>query len=239
MKPVRAPNFLPSRRLSFRWLVAVALAVFYFALLGVALFGIIHLSLLHPAFLPAVVILIFLVAPLESLLLAPLYGLQGRFHYFSALLLVTKGEGGCITLHVGTLFDYAAFFCWRDRGATASRIAVGELLRGLLAMLDELSASEMDSSCEVVAASYFFSDRTLDRLGFRLRPAPPITVLNLLMAWLGVGLRLSFVRGRLALPRLANTREAYTTLAELRTRRSAIEALLIRVEGRCSDAARL
>lgn len=224
-----APNFLPSVKPSFRWFVAGLLAVLYLLLVGAAIVGIFRTPLSHPAFLPSIALLLLLLAPLESLLLAPLYGLSGRFHYYSPLLLATEGSESRIELHVGTLFDYVMYFRWRDRGAPASRKAIHELLRGLLVMIDSIPESSDDKAREVVAASYFFSDSTLAKLGFNLRPVSRFTVVNLMTASLSVMLRLSFVRGRWTWPRFGRTREAYTSLESLRLRRPAIKALLHRL----------
>jgi hypothetical protein len=86
-----------------RWVLALALAALCFGVLG----GGFALLLLDWRFVPLVVVLPVLIAPLESLLLTPLYTLTGRFRYFSPMLFATRRRDGGLDLHAGTLFDLA------------------------------------------------------------------------------------------------------------------------------------
>ncbi len=176
--------------------------------------------------LPAAV---FLLAPLESLLLAPVFALAGRFRYYSPMLLATRRPGGGLDLHVGTLFDYVARLRWSDRGPRASRIVTADILRGLLALVDEIERGTIPADAEIVATSYFFSDRTVARLGFELRDAPAAVRHNLAAASLGIALRLSFTRGRPAFPDLRRIRQAATTAGGLAEHADEIRRLLRRL----------
>lgn len=169
-----------------------------------------------------------LLAPLESLLLTPLYTVSGRFRYYSAFLFATRGHGGRLDLHVGTLFDYILHLRWSERGPRAARHVTAELLRGLLALCNEVECGRTVPGTEIVATSYFFSDRTLARLGFTLRPPPALLVQNLVVASLSVALRLSFTRGRPAFPDLRQIRQATTTAGELLRHKETIIRVLDR-----------
>lgn len=171
-----------------------------------------------------------LLAPLESLLLTPLYALSGRFHYYSPLLFATRRTGGGLDLHVGTLFDYLLHLRWSDRGPRAARRVTEALLRGLLVLCEEMERGRMLPGTALVATSYFFSDRTLARLGFTLRRPPAMRVQNLVVASLSIALRLSFVRGRPAFPDLHQIREATTTAGELVRHKRTIIRVLRRLE---------
>lgn len=216
----------PPRHPRHRWTTAISLALLHLLVAG-ACFA---FPLLDGRWLPLLVVGPFLLAPLESLLLTPLYALTGRFRYYSPLLLATRRAGGGLDLHVGTLHDYATRFRWRDRGRRAARAVSVELLRGLLALADEVERGALPAESELVGTSYFFSDRTAARLGFELRRPPGSSQLNLMVASLSIALRLSFTRGRPAFPRLSRIRRAVTTGARLLERRREIESILRRLE---------
>ena len=208
-----------------QWAAALLLALPCIGALG-ACFA---LPVLDWRWLPLPFLALPLVAPLESLLLTPLYALSGRFRYYSPMLLATRRRAGGLDLHVGTLFDYVVRLRWSDRGPRAARIVTADLLRGLLVLAGEADRGVLPPDAELVATSYFFSDRTLARLGFELRPAPGATVQNLVLASLSIALRLSFTRGRPSFPELRRIRRAVTTAGELARHRDHIARLLDRL----------
>lgn len=165
------------------------------------------------------------VAILESLLLTPLYSLAGRFRYHSPMLLSTR-SGEELHLHVGTNFDYVTQLRWTDRGVHAQRTVLGHLLRGLIRICDEVEAGHLAPATAISATSYFFSDRSAQRLGFRTEPAAGLQLQNLLVSFLSIALRLSFTHGRLRWPDLRQARRIGTTAAELLARRPEIERML-------------
>lgn len=179
--------------------------------------------------IPLVAASVFLLAALESLLLTPLYFLIGRFCYLSPMLLATRRPGGGLDLHVGTLFDYAVRLRWSDRGPRAARIVTADVLRGLLALTEQVERGELPPDAELVATSYFFSDRTVERLGFELREVPAAVRHNLVVSSLSIAVRLSFTRGRPAFPDLRRIRQAVTTPGRLAEHSGEIRRLLRRL----------
>lgn len=214
------------RRLSrpAQWSVALLGALLF---LGIAA-GVFTTPMRDVRWLPVLLIAPFLLAPLEGLLLTPLYTLARRFIYFSPLLLGTRSRVA-LELHVGTLFDYVTYLRWRDRGARNARIVLVELLQGLLAVIAEVERGAIAPETEIRATSYFFSDRTLSRLGFRICGPSPNARLNLAVGVIGIGLRLAYVRGRFTLPDPSRVRQGTTTAGELATRASAVRGILTRV----------
>ena len=207
-----------------RWVLALALAALCFGVLGGG-----FALLLDWRFVPLVVVLPVLIAPLESLLLTPLYTLTGRFRYFSPMLFATRRRDGGLDLHAGTLFDYVMRLRWSDRGPCAARIVTVELLRGLYALAGSAEAGLLPPSAKISATSHFFGERTMRRFGFEVRQPGAGMVGNLLLAWMSIALRLSFTRGRLAFPDLRRVRQAVTTVDELAKHRDAIAHTLRRL----------
>jgi len=129
----------------------------------------------------------------------------------------------------GTLMFDPARLRWSDRGARASRIVTADILRGLLALVEEIERGALPADAHIVATSYFFSDRTVARLGFELRDAPAAVRHNLAAASLSIALRLSFTRGRPAFPDLRRIRQAATTAGRLAEHADEIRRLLRRL----------
>lgn len=209
-----------------QWVLAVLMALLCIGILGMCYV----LPLQNWRWLPLCFLVIPFIAPLESLLLTPLYALTGRFRYYSPMLLVTTSQKGVLDLHAGALFDYLMHLRWRDRGRRATRVVTVELLHGLLAITDEVAQGALPPDTRLVASSYFFSNRSLERLGFQLCPPASGVVQNLLMASLSIALRLSFTRGRLSFPKLRHIRQAATTAGVLAQHRNELEQLLLRLQ---------
>jgi hypothetical protein len=208
-----------------RWGAALALAAL-FGVLVIVPFLVVPPGVL---WLPLLLVLPGVIAPLESLLLTPLYTRLGRFHYFSPFLLATRSPGGH-DLHVGTLYDYVSRLRWRDRGARARRIVLAEMLRGLLTLCGEVEAGRVPGDARIAATSYFFSHRSARRLGFASEQPPAGYVLNLVTASLGIALRLSFTHGRARWPDLREVRRITTTAERLLQHQGEVRRMLHAIE---------
>jgi hypothetical protein len=159
----------------------------------------------------------------------PLYRLSGWFKYRSPMLLEFTPYTEFTDLHLGTSFDFYLNFRWRDRGPAARRKIFLWCLEGLLAIAEEAAFGAMPGDRKIVATSYFFNDRTIEKLGFRREKAGWDVRLNLLLALPEVALCYSFTQGRPALPPIWKASKAETTAAELAANKGKIEALLARL----------
>lgn len=208
-----------------QWFIAILLAAICLVAIGTCLF----LPLLDWRWLALTFLTLPLIAPMEGLLLTPLYTLLGRFRYYSPLLFATRRPDGGLDLHAGTLFDYAMRLRWSDRGPRAVRIVTADLLRGLLALCHETERGAIPRQARIVVSSYFFSIRSLARFGFEPNDPPAATVLNLVLASVGVAIRLSFIRGWPTFPNLRKTRQGVTSAERLRQHEDEIRRLLQRL----------
>ena len=90
-----------------------------------------------------------------------------------------------------------------------------DLLRGLLAIVEDVEEGVLSPDTKIVGTSYFFRRRTMARFGFEPQPPAKIEVLNLAMARLSIALRLSFTRGRFTLPDLKHIQQIVTSGRQL------------------------
>ena len=215
-------GYLPQ---SAQWVIAFLLAGLCLGAVGTCLF----LPVLDWRWFPLTLLSLPFIAPLESLLLTPLYTLLGRFHYYSPLLFTTRRSDGGFDLHAGTLFDYVTRLRWSDRGPRAVRIVTADILRGLLALCDEAERGTLPPDTRIVASSYFFNDHSLARFGFELSRPTAATVLNLVLASVSIAIRLSFTRGRPSFPNLRKTRQGIISAGRLGQHQEEIRRLLQRL----------
>ncbi len=177
------------------------------------------------AWLVAALLLLPLIPVLESLLLTPLYRLNGRFVYYSTTLFVTRSDKG-LQLHAGTLYDYLTLLRRHRLGRTMQRKLTQQLLQGLLGLCDDIAQGHIPPDTVVSATSYFFSDRSASRLGFSAADVSVTERFNLMTAALSLAVRLSISKGRVSWPDLNKIRQMQTTAANLLAHRATIERLL-------------
>lgn len=210
-------SYITSKTLLLQWCFPILLIGVFLFLLGLP-----FLCLPKGVYwLCAAILLLPLIPVLESFLLTPAYALVGRFTYYSPLLLATKSAQG-LDLHVGTLYDYITQLRWSERGVQSQRHAMLLILQGLLSICDEVAEGRLSAQNEITATSYFFSNRSVEKLGFTLKSGSFEVKLNLALVYLSLVLRLSFIKGRWCLPDLKRIRCIHTTAGELLQQRSRI-----------------
>jgi hypothetical protein len=158
--------------------------------------------------------------PVIQASITPICTLTGYYRYYSPMLLSFGSSGVSIGLHVGTWWDLA--FLVGFTGPRSSRQVLIALLDGLIAVADDVANGAIDPDTAITGTSYFFSERTLQRMGFQsMRPA---LFWRIILAFSIVDLssQVSFLRGRLTVARVWRVRAATTTGAELLAHRDAI-----------------
>lgn len=177
------------------------------------------------------ILLLPIIPVLESFLLTPAYTLSGRFHYYSPFLFATTSPQG-IDLHMGTLYDYTTRLRWSERGIQSQRHAMQLILQGFLSICDAVAEGRLSSKTNISATSYFFSERSVKKLGFTLSDGSLAMKLNLVMVYLSLLLRISFIKGRWCLPDLSQIRCIHTTAEDLLQQREQITQMLRRIQTR-------
>lgn len=220
-------SYIISKTLLLQWCFPILLVGVFLLLLGLP-----FLCLPKGVYwLIAAILLLPLIPILESFLLAPAYALAGRFTYYSPLLFATKSPQG-IDLHVGTLYDYITQLRWIERGIQSQRHAMLLVLQGLLSICDAVAEGRLSAQNEITASSYFFSNRSVEKLGFTLNNGSFEVKLNLALVYLSLVLRLSIIRGRWCLPDLKRIRCIHTTAGELLQQRSRIAKMLAHLQSK-------
>lgn len=216
----------------YSWPYAIVLAL-VFILLIVSPFFMIPIG---PYLLLFGFVVMIIIAPLESLLLTPMYRLNGRFVYLSPLLLATHSAKR-IDLHIGTLFDYAYHMKTSDCGKRAQLIVLNNTLLGLRNVCEQMKNNQISGDTQLYATSYFFNHRTAQKLGFKQVDTGFAEQLNLFSVYLSLLIRLSFTRGELTFPNITEIKKITTTAGELVIYRAYIEQMHAKVEHRLARQA--
>lgn len=104
------------------------------------------------------------------------------------------------------------------------------MLQGVLAICDAVAEGRLSAQTEITATSYFFSNSSVKKLGFAAGKPFSGQKLNLLMVFLSLVLRLSFIRGRWCWPDLKQIKRIQTTAGELLLHRTVIVKMLVRMQ---------
>jgi hypothetical protein len=199
------------------------------ALLAGAGAVVLSVPLLWPGFFPLSLPLLFLVVPAAQFALTPLWRLSGAYRYHSPMLFTVARGTHAYELHGGTPYDYVLHMRWSERGPRATRTLLRLYLAGLLGIITEIEQGRIPGDARITGTSYFFSDRTMRKLGFRLEAPGFLDRLHLLLDVLSLVATYSYARGRLTLPRVWRARQATITAAGLAERRAVVQQLYDRL----------
>ncbi len=180
-------------------------------------------------------LLIFLYVPAFQFLLSPLFTLIGMYKYLSPMLLAYAPNPKKYDLHNGTSFDYLFLYQKGTRGYLWQSILLKYYLDGLLAIVQELEEEKIPESIVIRGSSYFFSERTAQKLGFELRSTGFAEKLNIIANYLDLLWMYSLSKGRLRFPRLNNVKTAQTTGANLKEKKEELLNLKFFIEHRISS----
>ncbi len=178
------------------------------------------------------ILFIFLLFPLQLFLLTPIMRLTGSYKYLSPMLLVAAPTEEIYDLHNGTTFDYLWVMLFRYRpGAEWRNRLLAYYLEGLLAVVAEIESGELRDSVIVRGSSYFFSEQTANRFGFKIsHQTNSGEQINLLLNYLELAWPYSMACGRLALPDLRRIKTAEIEGAKLVQQKLRLQVLLQRLQ---------
>ncbi len=160
----------------------------------------------------------------------PLLTNAGLYRYHSEMLKATLRNERTWEIHGGTSWDYVRLFRLSESGAVATRRLLRFYLEGLLDIARLVESGVISPGTTITGTSYFFSEKSARRLGFRLEPAGPRLRAVLVLYYLDLVLLSSFARGRIAFPNVLKARRAAIRAADLAARRPEIEALIARLD---------
>jgi hypothetical protein len=188
------------------------------------------LSLLHALPFPGPLFLFPIALSLFQFSVTPFLRAAGFYRYHSPMLKSTLRNGRTWEIHGGTSLDYLMFLRFGEPSGTATRRLLVSYLEGLRNIALLVEAGEIARETKVTGTSYFFSERSARRLGFRIERAGLRLRIVLVLYSLDLLVLYSIARGRLAFPNILNARRAVISGGELARNRPIIEALVARLK---------
>lgn len=179
--------------------------------------------------LPYGFFLLPLLAPLLNFVTVPFFRLIGYFKYLNPYVLSTIQTKEKYDLHNVFTFDYFVNFNWSDRGHKAQKILLGHYFKALLTIIERIEKNELPPEVKIVGNSYFFSDRTAEKLGFKVSKASFFWVFNSAIQFIELSYLYSFSKGKWALPKFWKVKYAEITGSDLVKKKELLEGLVERL----------
>jgi len=167
-----------------------------------------------------------LIAPLLNFATVPLLKLIGVYKYLNPFVLSTVQNDKKYDLHNVFTFDYLVHFKWSDRGIKSQKILLGHYFKALLTIIERIENKELSDEVKVVGNSYFFSDRTAEKLGFTVTKGSFFWIFNSCIQFIELSYLYSFSQGRLAIPKFWKVKQAEIVGKDLVKRKEYIEGLV-------------
>ena len=207
-----------------QWLLALLLLVSGF-FPAVAL---IELSYSHPI---AYLLFLFYV-PIGQFSFTPFFTLVGVYKYYSPMLLGYTPSDTQIDLHSGGSFDYLFVMRKYKSGIEMRNRLLMYHLEGLLTLIDLIENKSTPDTVSIVGTSYFFNDRTLSKMGFKITNPSLFYRLNLFVNFIDLIWMHSLSKGKFTIPKVWNAKKAMISGTKLRENKKAIDELYLKIKSK-------
>jgi hypothetical protein len=207
---------------AFQWIISLA-----FLLLGLFLaIFIIEQGSENPLIYTAFILYV----PISQFLYTPLFKLTGGYTYYSPMLLGYMVNEQQIDLHSGTSFDYLFVFRNQKAGVSLRNKLLMYHCEGLLNIISQIENKRIPESVQIVGTSYFFNERTLQKLGFQIEKATLFYRANLFINFIDLFWMYSLSCGKVSFPALWDAKKARTQGATLLAHKKSLELLYARLK---------
>ncbi len=152
--------------------------------------------------------LFFIYLPVGQFITTPIFTLSGIYSYYSPMLLGYMSNKSQIDLHSGTSFDYLFVMSKCKAGFQFRNRILTYHLEGLLHIISQIEKNVVPTTVKISGTSYFFSERTLHKIGFELEETTLFYRINLLANAIDLLWMYSVSQGKLSMPKLWSAKNA-------------------------------
>jgi hypothetical protein len=179
---------------------------------------------------PLIYAAFILYVPISQFLYTPLFKLTGGYTYYSPMLLGYMVNEQQIDLHSGTSFDYLFVFRNQKSGVSLRNKLLMYHCEGLLNIISQIDNNHIPESVQIVGTSYFFNERTLQKLGFQIEKATLFYRANLFINFIDLFWMYSLSRGKVSFPALWDAKKAAIKGDKLVAQKKHLEMLYARLK---------
>jgi hypothetical protein len=174
---------------------------------------------------PIAYLLFFVHIPIGQFSFTPFFTLLGVYRYYSPMLLGYTPSDTQIDLHSGGCFDYLFVMRKYKSGIEMRNRLLLFQLEGLKKIIQLIEDKAVPESVNIVGTSYFFSNRTVQRIGFELIEPSLFYRINLFVNFLDLLWMYSLSQGKWAIPKVWQAKKAQITGQKLVEHKVQLNAL--------------
>ena len=174
---------------------------------------------------PLFYILFILYIPVGQFAFTPFFKLIGIYTYYSPMLLGYMANDSQIDLHSGGSFNYLFVMRKYKTGIEMRNRILMYHLEGLLYLIQQIENNRIPKTVNITGTSYFFKDRTLNKMGFEIVKPSLFYRINLFVNFIDLIWMYSIAQGRFSIPKLWNTKKASITGIKLLENKNQMEEL--------------
>lgn len=178
---------------------------------------------------PYFLLILPIAAPILNFITVPFFRLIGYYKYLNPYVLSTVQTNESYDLHNVFSFDYIVNFKWADRGKKVQKTLLSHYFKALLTIIQRIENKELPPSVKIVGHSYFFSDRTAERLGFTISKANIFWIINSALQFIELSYLYSFSQGKWAVPKFWKVKRAEIVGSDLVLQKEVLEGLVKRL----------
>lgn len=207
--------------LFLQWIEAILLLVigFYPALV------IIELTYSQPLFS----LLFLFYIPVGQFSMTPIFKLTGIYKYYSPMLLGYMANDIQIDLHSSGSFDYLFVMKKHKAGIEFRKTLLTYHLQGILNIISQIENDAVPKTVNISGTSYFFNERTLNKIGFELEKTSLFYRINLFANVIDLIWMHSVSQGRFSIPKIWRAKKASISGSRLLLNKDVIENLYKRM----------
>lgn len=191
------------------------------------------LSIIENGYSNPIYYLLFIIyVPVGQFAFTPIFKLIGVYKYYSPMLLGYMANDHQIDLHSGVSFDYLFVMRKYRAGIEIRTKLLFYHIEGLIKIIELIENKSIPETVNIVGTSYFFNDKTLSKMGFKIVNPSLFYRLNLFINFIDIIWMYSLSQGKLSIPKLWNAKKASISGDKLIESKKVIEDLYDKMKRR-------
>ena len=167
------------------------------------------LAIIEKGYAQPIFYLLFIIyIPIGQFAFTPLFRLIGVYKYYSPMLIGYIANNLQIDLHSGGSFDYLFVMRKYKSGIELRNRLLTYHLEGLINLIQLIENKSIPETVNIVGTSYFFNNRTLNKMGFEIINPSLFYRLNLFVNFIDLIWMYSLSQGKFSIPKLWNAKKA-------------------------------